>query len=147
RIRADFQCRVDLLGVEAAAAEEARLPRPFDIVPGRQRAEPLGADATGQGRPVLAGRAHRRFGPVRPTAPLPELGPGLLRPRAPAGARRDETGYETLTAQQPVLFQAVQRLSDERRREAARGELTLELAAAVLAAGQEGDGAPLAFGR
>src|SRR5690606_39712079 len=65
--------------------------------------------------------------------------------RASLGARRDEAGYETLTAQQPVLFQPVQGFADEPAREAACGELALELAAAVLAAREQRDRTPLAF--
>src|SRR5690606_33021440 len=51
----------------------------------------------------------------------------------------------TLTAQQAVLFQPVQGFADEPAREAACGELALELAAAVLAAREQRDRAPLAF--
>src|SRR5690606_19482002 len=83
---------------------------------------------------------------VRPDSALRELRADLRGTRAALCPRRDEAGYETLTAEEPLLFQPIERFGDDPRPEAAHGELALELAAAVLAAGKQRDRAPLALG-
>src|SRR5690606_22934899 len=145
RIGADFQCRVDLRPGEAAPAQKARLAGPFLERAGQCLAEPLGPRPAGERGPVLVRVAQRRSGIFRPDAALHELGADFLRPRAPRGAGRDEARHETLTAEEALLFQAIQGRGDDRGVEAARLELTLELDAAVLAAREKADGALLAF--
>src|SRR5690606_16604412 len=128
-----------------AAAQEACLTRALGVLGRRRGSEALCPDPAGQRGPVFVRLAQRRVRVVRPNAPLHELRADLRGTRASLGARRDEAGYETLTAQQPVLFQPVQGFADEPAREAACGELALELAAAVLAAREQRDRTPLAF--
>src|SRR5690606_6801401 len=116
--------------------------------------------------PRAAGRRVRHANPNRRRLPVPRRcawartrGPGGIGPaargelraelrgtRAPLGPRRDEAGYKTLTAEKPLLFQPIERLGDDLRPETARGQLALELEAAVLAAGEKRNRAPLALG-
>src|SRR5690606_14833372 len=71
-------------------------------------------------------------------------GADLCRARAAGGAGRDEGLDEAPAAEQPLLLQRVEGLGDQRPREAAGGQLALELEPAVLAARKQRDGAALA---
>ncbi len=132
-IACKFQCRVDLLAIEAAIVEIPHLPGAFLEVIRWSRTEAFFADSRRKRVPVELGITKALLRSATIDAAHAKLGFDARGPVAFADARPDEALDKTILVEKAVFLQTIQNVTDYRRSEFAIGKLSLELESRVLA--------------